>query len=150
MPVGLVVFEISSASWTYARRLPAKLCSEFQLLGTYVRKHFLPKLIRKTRPCNVTVLLICITLYLILSRGGPILSKVGETTFETFDLHGVFLQNLNPVGLQSLKGIYKVFRGVTRVPGPFTHRYRLGASLASCVKSQVMVKKDPEWGGRVS
>lgn len=121
MPVGLVAFELSATSWAYARRLRAKVYSEADLVGKSVRKH-LSSLLTKTRPNSVTLLLLGITIYLILSRSGPVLTKVGESVFETFDLNTRLVQNLDPVGLQSLKGVYIIFRGVTRVPGPFAHR----------------------------
>ena len=122
MPVGLVVFEICASYKGYLRKLRAKIYSEAHLLGKYLK---LDRSIlrQKTRPSTVTLLLLGIAFYLVFSRCGPVLAKIGETTFDAFDLNRRLLQNLNPVDLRSLKGVYKVFRGVTRVPGPFTHRY---------------------------
>lgn len=122
MPVGLVVFEISAPSWRYVRRLRAKIYSEAHLFGKRLRQ-CLSELRSKARPNTITLLLLSIAFYLVLSRCGPVLTKIGETTFDTFDLNRRLLQNLNPVDLRSLKGVYKIFRGVTRVPGPFAHRY---------------------------
>lgn len=121
MPVGIVAYELSASSSAYVRRLRAKVYSEGSLVRKSLRKH-LTKFLTQARPCNVTVLLLGIAFYLVLSRCGPVLAKVGESIFETFDLNGILVQNLDPVGLQSLKGVYTVFRGVTRVPGPFAHR----------------------------
>lgn len=121
MPVGLVAFEVGARSLDlYARRTYTELTS----VGKSLRKRLNQILIRLTRagPNRVTALLVSIALYLILSRCGPVLTRVGESTFVAFDLNKRLLLSLDPVGLQSLKGIYRIFRGVTRVPGPFARR----------------------------
>ena len=121
MPVGLVAFEISSSSLQAIKRLRTKVYAEANAAGKSLKKH-LAQALSRARPNKVTVLLLTIALYLILSRCGPVLTRVGESTFETFDLNKRLLRGLDPVGLQSLKGVYSVFRGLTRVPGPFSHR----------------------------
>lgn len=121
MPVGLVAFEISSLSLESARRFRAKASTEISAAGKYLRKQ-IQQVLTRARPTNVTVLLFLVALYLVLSRCGPVVSRVGESTFQTFDLHTKLRRDLDPVGLQSLKGVYKLFRGLTRVPGPFARR----------------------------
>ena len=121
MPVGLVAFEISSLSLESARRFRARASTEINAAGKSLRKQ-INKVLTRARPSNVTLLLFLAALYLILSRCGPVVSRVGESTFHTLDLHTKLLRDLDPVGLQSLKGVYKIFRGLTRVPGPFARR----------------------------
>lgn len=123
MPVGLVVFEIGALSLESARRLRTRTNTEVNALGKSLRKH-LQRVLTRARPNHVTALLVSIALYLILSRCGPVLTRVGESTYESFDLNKSLVLDLGlgPVGLQSLKGVYKVFRGITRVPGPFARR----------------------------
>lgn len=119
MPVGLVAFEIGAHT---LERLRTRTYTEVNALGKSLQKS-LDRILTKARPNNVTILLFSIALYLVLSRCGPVLSRVGESTFETFDLNRRLLRDLDPIGLQSLKGVYKIFRGVTRVPGPLARKY---------------------------
>lgn len=126
--MGLVAFEIGALSFESVKRFRAKAYSEVNSVGKSLRKH-LSQILTRARPNNVTVLLFLITLYLVLSRCGPVLSRVGESTFQTFDLNTRLLQEFDPVGLQALKGVYKIFRGVTRVPGPLARRYVLRLNL---------------------
>lgn len=121
MPVGLVAFEVGTLSLESVKRFRAKAYSELTTLGNTLRKHF-NEILTRARPNNVTVLLFSVAVYLVLSRCGPVLSRVGESTFQTLDLKEKLLQDLDPVDLQALEGVYSAFRGVTRVPGPFAHR----------------------------
>jgi hypothetical protein len=121
MPVGLVAFEVGSLSLESVKRFRTKAYSEINAVGNSVRNH-LDDVSRKLRPNNVTLLLFIIAVYLVLSRCGPVLSRVGESTFQSLDLNKKLLQDFDPVNLQALKGVYQIFRGVTRVPGPFAHR----------------------------
>lgn len=121
MPVGLVAFEVGALSLESVKRFRTRAYSEVNSVGNSLRKH-LNDILTRARPNNVTVLLVSVALYLVLSRCGPVLSRVGESTFQTFDLKTKLLQDFDPVGLKALKGVYKIFRGVTRVPGPFARR----------------------------
>lgn len=133
MPVGLVAFEIGALSLGSVRRLRTRTYTEVNAVGKSLRKH-LQHILTRARPNHVTALLFSIALYLILSRCGPVLTRVGESTFKTLDLNENLLR-LDPVDLQSLKGVYRLFRGLTRVPGPFARRY----VLAVCCSLGVIV-----------
>ncbi len=117
MPVGLIAFEIGSESLVTARVLKEKLYTEGR-----VAREKISRILSRSRPNTITLLLLSIAVYLILSRCGPVVTRVGESTFRTLDLQHTLLKELDPVGIRSLSGIYKVFRGVTRVPGPFSRR----------------------------
>ena len=118
MPVGLVAFELSSTFWAFTRRLKTKINSEASLLGNSVRKQW-DRFLKKARPSSVTVLLLIVAVYLVLSRSGPFLTRVGESTAEKLYLNSPLVDILDPEGLQSLK---EVFRGLTKVPGPISSR----------------------------
>ena len=120
MPVGLVAFEVGALSLDSVKKFRRKAHTQLETFGRSFRKH-LNRLLTRARPNNVTILLFSIVAYLVLSRCGPVVSRVGESTVATFDLKRK-LQDLDPVGLQVLKGVYKAFRGVTRVPDPFARR----------------------------
>ena len=109
MPVGLVVLEVGSFSLQSLRRLRTANYS------FAVRNYFI-EILTRARPNNVAgVLLYIIAFYLILSRCGPVLTRVGESAFETSDLNK---------GLErtALHCVYKAFRSLTGVPRPFAHR----------------------------
>ena len=112
MPVGLVAFEILSSA-----RLQSKNS------GYLLRKHL--KIISRIRPKLGTVLLTVVTVYLICSRLGPVLTRVGESAYETFELektlrHGLELER---EGLQIFREACRRFRDAIRVPGPLARRY---------------------------
>lgn len=123
MPVGLVAFEIGALSLESVRRLRARAYTELTTSGKSLRKH-LQRVLTRARPNHVTALLVSIAVYLILSRCGPVLTRVGESTYESLDGNRrlVFDLGVDPVNLQSLKGVYQAFRGLTRVPGPLAKR----------------------------
>ena len=114
MLVGLVAFELNSSS---AKKAKAKVISGADSLGEVVRKNWDQFL--KARPSNVKFLLIAVAVYLVVSRSGPLLIKVGENAVEKFHLNVPLEEILKPEGLQSLK---EGFRGFTRVPGPISSR----------------------------
>lgn len=121
MLVGLFAFDLGALS---VKKLKSKSPS-FELssvVGKSLRKNFNHLLTRARPNNNVTVLLFFIALYLVLSRCGPVLSRVGERTFTTLDLKTKLLEDFDPVGLQALRGVYRIFRGATRVPGPLARR----------------------------
>ncbi len=112
MSVGLVALELSFLSKAFERKLKANY------LLDEVRKRW-DKFLGKARPSGGTVLLLCVIAYLILSRSGPFLTKVGESTVEKLHLDAALVHIIDPVELQSLK---EAFRGFTRVPGPISSR----------------------------
>ena len=122
MSVGLFAFDLGALS---VKKLRSKSPSSelSSAVGKSLRKNF-NHLLTRARPSNnnVTVLLFFVALYLVLSRCGPVLSRVGERTFTTLDLKAKLLEDFDPVGLQALRGVYRIFRGATRVPGPLARR----------------------------
>lgn len=120
MPVGLVAFEVGALSLDSVKKFRRKAHTELGIFGRSFRKH-VNRILTRARPNNVTILLFSIAVYLVLSRCGPVVSRVGESTVVTFDLERK-LQNLDPAGLRVLKGVYRAFRGATRVPGPLARR----------------------------
>lgn len=80
-------------------------------------KEKLSNLFTRANRTHPLLFLYLVIVYLLLSRCGPVLTRIGEATF---DLN----QKLDPVGVQSLQNVYVKFRGVTRVPGPFSRRYK--------------------------
>lgn len=109
MPVGLVAFEIFSAV-----RLQSKNTS------VLLRKHI--KILSRIRPKLGTVLLSIVAVYLVCSRLGPVLTRVGESAYESFELEQTFQQGLEREGLQLVREAYRRFRDATRVPGPLARR----------------------------
>lgn len=114
MPVGLVVFEILSSV-----RLQSKNS------GYLLRKHLKILSRIRVRPKLGTILLTVVTVYLVCSRLGPVLTRVGESANETFELektlrHGLELER---EGLQLIREACRRFRDATRVPGPLARRY---------------------------
>lgn len=111
MPLGLIPFEIvsdSQASWTASKKSSSH--------ETYyvIRKHL--KLLSRARPNITTVLLGVIIVYLVCSRLGPVLARVGESNIvqQEFQLFNEF---------EGLEEVCRVFRDATRVPGLFARRY---------------------------
>ena len=111
MPVGLVAFELFFKSRSSAAR------RRLVRFGLILRKN-LSKFSR-ARPNVGTVLLTIVSIYLVCSRLGPVLSRVGESAVVVFELENKFL---NLEGVERFKNAYKVFRYATRVPGPFFKR----------------------------
>lgn len=112
MPVGLVAFEILSSL-----RLQSKNS------GYLLRKHF--NFLSRIRPKLGTVLLTIVTVYLVCSRLGPVLTRVGESANETFELEKTLRRGLEleREGLQLFREACRRFRDATRVPGPLARRY---------------------------
>ena len=112
MPVGLVAFEILSSV-----RLQSKNS------GYLLRKHL--KILSRIRPKLGTVLLTVVTVYLVCSRLGPVITRVGESAYETLEVentlrHGLELEK---EGLQIFREACRRFRDAIRVPGPLARRY---------------------------
>lgn len=131
MPVGLVAFEVGALSLKSVRKVRTRTSTELNALGKSLEKQ-LQIFLTRTRPNHVTALLVLVALYLILSRCGPVLTRVGESAYESLDLNKKLVLDLglDPVDLQSLKGVYQAFRGLTRVPGPFAKRFVLLGSTS--------------------
>ena len=110
MPIGLVAFEILSS-----------LGHQSKNTSVLLRKHL--KIVTRIRPKLGTVLLTVVTVYLVCSRLGPVLTRVGESAYETFELEQTLQQGLAREGLQTAREAYKRFRDATRVPGPLARRY---------------------------
>lgn len=108
MPIGLVAFEILSSIGHQSKNTSVLL-----------RKHL--KILTRSRPKLGTVLLSVVTVYLVCSRLGPVLTRVGESAYETFELEQT-LQGLEREELQAIREAYWRFRDVTRVPGPLARR----------------------------
>ena len=71
---------------------------------------------------TVTLLLYVVSFYLVLSRLGPVVSRVGEKAASTLELESFLEAGFDREGLQSFKEVYRRFREVTRVPGLFVRR----------------------------
>lgn len=117
MPIGLVAFELFSSFGHQSKNTSVLL-----------RKHF--KISTRIRPNLGTVLLSVVTVYLVCSRLGPVLTRVGESAYETFELEHTLQQGLEREGLQAVREAYKRFRDATRVPGPLARRYELAHTNA--------------------
>ena len=91
--------------------------------GYLLRKHL--KILSRIRPKLGTVLLMTITVYLVCSRLGPVLTRVGESACETFELEEALRKGLEleREGLLIFREAYRRFRDATRVPGPLARRY---------------------------
>ena len=124
MPVGLVAFEILSSV-----RLQSKNSSYL------LRKQL--KILTRIRPKLGSILLTIITVYLVCSRLGPVLTRVGESAYETFELEETLQQQgLEREGFQIFREAYRRFRDATRVPGPLARRYE---------KNRECVRKCQRW-----
>ena len=109
MPIGLVAFEILSSFGHQSKNTSVLL-----------KKHLKST---RIRPNLGTVLLSIVTVYLVCSRLGPVLTRVGESAYETFELEHTLQQGLEREGLQVVREAYKRLRDATRVPGPLARRY---------------------------
>ena len=109
MPVGLVAFEIFKSIGQQSKNT-----------NVLLRKHL--KILTRSRPKLGTVLLSVVTVYLVCSRLGPVLTRVGESAYKTFELEQTLQQGLERNGLQAIREAYWRFRDATRVPGPLARR----------------------------
>ncbi len=69
-----------------------------------------------------TVLLYAIAFYIVFSRLGPVVSRVGESAVESFDLGSALPAEWAEEDLRIFREVYRVFRYLTRVPGPLRRR----------------------------
>lgn len=109
MPIGLVAFELLSS-----------LGHSSKNTSVLLRKHL--KILTRIRPKLGTVLLSIVTVYLVCSRLGPVLTRVGESAYETFELEQTLRRGFESEGLQVVREAYKRLRDATRVPGPLARR----------------------------
>lgn len=92
------------------------------------------------RVSTVTLLLYVVSFYLVLSRLGPVVSRVGEKAAHTLELESFLEAGFDKEGLESFKEVYRRFREFTRVPGLFVRRYYY-RSHASIKKNIVLTIK---------
>ncbi len=69
-----------------------------------------------------TVLLYVIAFYIVFSRLGPVVSRVGETAVESLDLYKLFSAEWADEDLRLFREGYRLFRYFTRVPGTLGKR----------------------------
>ena len=111
MPAGLVAFEILKSVGQQSKNTNILLKKHLKILTR-----------APTRPKLGTVLLSVVTAYLVCSRLGPVLTRVGESAYKTFELEQTLRQGLERNGLQAIREAYWRFRDATRVPGPLARR----------------------------
>lgn len=139
MSVGFALFEVGAVlSLGSVKRSGAPTPKSH---AGFLRKH-LDVVLTRVRPSLSSVLLFSIALYLVLSRCGPVLSRVGEATYQAFDLKNRLLHDCEDFDIQVLQGLYKIFKGVTRVPGPFA-RSSFGLLMGNKA-SKDRTKADPK------
>ena len=83
---------------------------------------FLRKQVGEFTPRPHTLLLCVLSFYIVCSRLGPVVTRVGESAFETFELRQRLEAEFDKEGLETIRDAYRRFRDLIRVPGPFVRR----------------------------
>ena len=85
-------------------------------------KTFLRKRVREFSPKPHTLLLYVLSFYIVCSRLGPVVTRVGESAFEVFALRQRLEAEFDKEGLETIRDAYRRFRDLIRIPGPFARR----------------------------